>query len=613
MARSDLIEACTRAGIAPAYHDALGVWREVPDATLERLLQALGAPTQSTTADVAAPPCYRPEWMMRGERAWGVAVQLYSLRSERNWGIGDFGDLRRLIELVAAAGGDVIALNPLHALFAAEPRRISPYAPASREFLNVLYIDVAAMQAYRGAAAARETVDTPEFQETLAGLRRGELVDHAAVSARKEVAFRAIFGEFERVRAGDPEAPLAHDFDRYLRERGQPLLNFATYQTLSAAAGYGTDWRRWPEGYRNPGTPDVAAFQQQHAGEIRYHQFLQWEAEAQLAGCAGLAREAGMRLGLCIDLAVGAEMASGEGWAEQGRLIAGFHVGAPPDAWNESGQDWGLAAANPLRIPQDGAAAFRRMLRANMRHAGALRIDHVLGLSRLFLVPAGGRCEDGAYLRFPLEALYAALAAESKDNDCLIIGEDLGTVPEGFRERMSAQGILAYRLLIFGTDGEGRFLLPEAYSADALAAFSTHDLPTFRGYMEGRDLATRAALGLYPDDGARARAAAARETERQRLIDALRQIDPAAASSSEALLAAAYQFLARTHCRLFLAQMEDLAGDVDQPNLPGTADEYPNWRRKLSRDLEEIFAGEGLAELLRRVRAERPRADASAS
>ncbi len=612
MTRPDLLEACARAGIAPAYHDAFGVWREVPDRTLERLLQALGASAESTAADIAAPPCYRPEWMVRGERAWGVAVQLYSLRSRRNWGMGDFGDLRRLIELVAAGGGDVIALNPLHALFAAEPRRISPYAPASREFLNVLYIDVPAMQAYGAAPAAREIVEAPEFQEALAALRRGEFVDHLAVAARKEMVFRAIFDEFERGCAADPEAPLAREFELYLHERGPALLNFATYQALSAMAGYGTDWRVWPEGYRDPGTSDVAAFQQQNVGEVRYHQFLQWEAEAQLAGCAAAAREAGMRLGLCIDLAVGAEMASGEGWAEQGRLIAGFHVGAPPDAWNENGQDWGLAAANPLAIPQDGAAAFRRMLRANMRHAGALRIDHILGLSRLFLVPAGGRCSDGAYLRFPQEALYAALAAESTDNRCLIVGEDLGTVPEGFRERMSAQGILAYRLLIFGTDGEGRFLPPEAYPAEALAAFSTHDLPTFRGYMEGRDLATRAALGLYPDDDARARAAAAREAERQRLIDALRQIDPAATSSVESLLAAVYQFLARTQCRLFLAQMEDLAGEADQPNLPGTADEYPNWRRKLSRDLEEIFAGEGLAELLRRIRAERPRADASA-
>ncbi len=318
-----------------------------------------------------------------------------------------------------------------------------------------------------------------------------------------------------------------------------------------------------------------------------------------------------MRLGLCIDLAVGAELASGEGWAEQGRLISGFHVGAPPDAWNENGQDWGLAAANPLRIREDDGAAFRRILRASMRHAGALRIDHILGFSRVFLVPAGGRPGDGAYLRFPLETLFAALAAESLDNHCLIVGEDLGTVPEGFRERMSAQGILSYRLLIFGTDADGRFLPPEAYPDDALAAFSTHDLPTFRGYMEERDMATRAALGLYLDDDARARAAALRETERQRLIAALRQIDPAATASFEALLAAAYRFLARTPCRLFLAQMEDLAREADQPNLPGTADEYPNWRRKLGRDLGAIFGDGGLDELLRQIRVERPRADAA--
>jgi len=203
--------------------------------------------------------------------------------------------------------------------------------------------------------------------------------------------------------------------------------------------------------------------------------------------------------------------------------------------------------------------------------------------------------------------LYGALAAESIDNRCLIVGEDLGTVPEGFRERMSAQAILAYRLLIFGTDAEGRFQPPEAYPAEAVASFSTHDLPTFRGYMEGRDLATRSALGLYPDEGARQRAASSRESERQHLIDALRQVD-----GGPDLLAAAYRFLARTPCRLFLAQMEDLAREGDQPNLPGTADEYPNWRRKLSRDLEAIFGDGGIEGLLQPVRAERPRADAAA-
>jgi len=605
MTRPDLAAPSAEAGIALGYHDAFGVWREVPDATLERLLQALGPPRPAAEAPPAA-RCFRPDWMARGERSWGVAVQLYSLRSGRNWGIGDFGDLRLLLERLGAAGADVVALNPLHALFAAEPRRISPYAPASREFLNTLYIDVTAMRAWADAGAAQALVAAPDFQSALAELRRGDLVDYAAVTTRKEIAFRAVFAEFERRAATDAGYAPAQEFERYRRERGAPLLNFATYQALSMQPGFGTDWRRWPDGYRDPGAPEVAAFQQQHAGEIRYHQFLQWEAEAQLEACAAAARGAGMRLGLCIDLAVGAELASGEGWAEQSGMIADFHIGAPPDPWNENGQDWGLAAYNPLRMRESAAASFRRILRASMRHAGAVRIDHILGLSRLFLVPAGGKPADGAYLRFPLELLYGALAAESIDNRCLIVGEDLGTVPEGFRERMAAQGILAYRLLIFGADGEGRVLPPESYPADAVASFSTHDLPTFRGYMAGRDLATRSALGLYPDDAARARAAAARESERQRLLEALRQVDP-----TPDALAAAYRFLARTPCSLLLAQMEDLAREADQPNLPGTADEYPNWRRKLSRDLESLLAEEGVAELLRLLQAERPRTGAA--
>ncbi|MGH6799542.1 MAG: 4-alpha-glucanotransferase, partial [Roseiarcus sp.] len=483
-------QAVERAGIVPTYWDALGVARSAPDGTIERLLTSLQVsrpdPAISTRAALRRGKggCFRPAWMSEGHRLWGVAVQLYSLRSSRNWGIGDFTDLADVIERSSGVGADFVALNPVHALFAADHRRFSPYSPSSREFLNVLYIDVTAMQTYSEGALAR--VSSPELLAALPALRQTALVDYVGVARCKEIAFRAMFDGFEERRTAEPDHPAARGFERFLRERGEPLHRFALYQTLSCRSRFGPDWREWPEEYRDPGGSAAAAVAEREAREIRYHAFLQWEADAQLARCADLARSAGMRVGFCADLAVGTATASAEGWAEQGKIIRGFHVGAPPDAWNGHGQDWGLAAYSPAALMErDGI--FHRILRAAMRHAGALRIDHVLGLNRLFLVPADGRPVDGAYLRYPFDALAAALSAESVDHGCVIVGEDLGTVPEGLRERLAAYGILSYRLLVFSTDERGRFLAPEAYPCDALAAFSTHDLPTFRGYWSARD------------------------------------------------------------------------------------------------------------------------------
>lgn len=601
---ADLAARAAHLGIERSYRDAWGERREVPEATIERLMATLQASALPPPHHASA-QCFEPEWVRRGERLWGVSVQLYGLRSPRNWGIGDFGDLKRLLELVASVGGDFVAVNPLHAMFAAAPDWISPYSPSSREFLNVLYIEVPAMLGYVPGGAAERLVSSTRFKRKLQALRRADLVNYPGITECKRMAFRAVFTDFQRTCAAVPKNTAALAFADFRHTRGGALQRFALYQALSCRSGFGPDWRTWPERFRDPTSEAVTAFADEHASEISYHCFLQWEADIQLARCSEAVAKSAMRLGLCLDLAVGTGPMSSETWARQEGLIAGFYIGAPPDQWNERGQDWGLVASDPAHLATADYAAFRRVLAANMRHAQALRIDHILGLNRLFLVPAGGRALDGTYLRYPAEALADVVASESKRHRCVIIGEDLGTVPEGMRHLLETHDILSFRLLMFGTDHTGQFVAPETYPVRAIVAFSTHDLPTFGGYWSGRDLDMRRKLGLFRSAAAQEAAYTQREQDRHRLLAALRTIEPQMGSAEASVLAALFKFLARTPCRLLQLQLEDLAGEYDQPNLPGTRTEYPNWRRKLGIELEEIFDSDRVQALLSVVRAER--------
>jgi 4-alpha-glucanotransferase len=312
-----------------------------------------------------------------------------------------------------------------------------------------------------------------------------------------------------------------------------------------------------------------------------------------------------MRIGLYLDMAIGTAPESAESWGEQRTIIPRFHIGAPPDAWNEAGQDWGLAVYNPFALARSGYGIFRRILGAVMRHAGSIRIDHVLGLYRLFLVPAGKSPSDGAYLRLPVSALCDALALESSAKRCLIVGEDLGTVPPDFPALLAARNIMSCRLLIFAKDGE-RFLAPHEYPSNALVATGTHDLPPLLGYWSEVDLASRAQLGLFPDDATRQRAVDERVADRAAMTAALQEAGFSSADSAS-LVAAAYGFLARTPCRLLLVQMEDLALESNQVNIPGSGDDCPNWRRKLGRDIDDVFADPRATAVLDAIRRERPR------
>lgn len=581
------------------YRDAWGAMRDSPEETVAGLEEALGR----SRSDHRLFRCFEPEWAARGERLWGVAVQLYGLRSSRNWGMGDFTDLTGLIRRAAREGADFIGLNPLHALFAAEPARFSPYSPSSREFLNVLYIDPRTMQSFDYAPAAAAAIAEPAFQQRLAALRDAPLVDYPGVWAAKEAIFRLVFDTFDALLADEPDNPLAVAFTHFVRERGAALRRFATYQALSSTTGFGVNWRAWPEACRDPDGEAVCRFMDANAREIRYHAFLQWEADTQLAFCAAAA-QAGMRIGLYLDVAVGAPPESAEIWSEQGNLIPGFHIGAPPDAWNEAGQDWGLAAYDPYAMVRACYDFFRRILGAAMRHAGAIRLDHILGFERLYLVPEGRKPTDGAYLHRPAGALCDALARESMAWRSLVIGEDLGTVPEGFPALLAAHNILSCRLLIFAKAGD-RYLAPEEYPSGALIAPSTHDLPPLLGYWDETDIRLRTEGGLYPDEGMRQRALDERRRDRAALGAAL---NAAGFQFSEAdpvsLLTAAYGFLARTPARLLVVQMEDLAMVREQPNIPGSVDLYPNWRRKLATEIDPLFDDPAAAAVTAAIRRE---------
>lgn len=552
-----------------------------------------------------------PEAFRSGGRLWGVSLQLYGIRSPRNWGIGDFTDLRDLMIWAGRVGAAAIGVNPLHALFLDDPGHISPYSPSSRHFLNPLYLDVEVIAEFASCAAARRLVRSARFRAALAQARESALVDYEAVTALKRPVLERLHRAL-RTRSG-AEGERRRAALRQFRDRhGAGLERFAVFQTLREMLGSEDtslrDWRRWPLALRDPGSAETAAFAREHDETVEFFIYLQWQAEEQLAACVEAGRAAELPIGLYLDLAVGTDAAGADAWAAPELVANGATIGAPPDAWNRKGQNWGLPPLNTAALREHAFRPFVELLRANMRWAGALRIDHVLGLMRLFWIPEGASPTEGAYVAYPFEELVGIVALESERNRCLIIGEDLGTLPDGFQDAMRDFGLLSYCLLYFERDWSGRFKSPGEYPADALVAISTHDLPTVWGYWSRRDLDEKERVGAYPDDDEAAAARRSRTEEIAGLIAALaREGLVSGDTKPEAVpFEAILRFIARTPCRMLMIGFEDLLGVEEQANLPGTVDEHPNWRRRLPRSLPEIFADERAKEALRIVGSERP-------
>ena len=526
--------------------------------------------TDGSSVTEEAPLLVAPPRAFGGDfdRCWLVAVQLYGIRSARNWGIGDFTDLEGLIELAGRLGADGIGLNPLHALFDDRPTDCSPYAPNSRLFLNALYVDIEKLPEFR-------LDDFAESAGAIAHLRQEHLVDYVGVAALK---WRALRLAFERFRANAaPERRL--DFAGFRAERGPLLSRFACFEVLRHR--FNKSWWEWPEPWRQPDEAGCAGLRQgADAAEIEFVEFVQWTADRQLQACRDLATRLGMKVGLYLDVAVGVQSDGFDAWNEQAAISRHLAVGAPPDPLNTSGQNWGLAGFNAAGLEIQSFEPYRAMLRASMRHAGAIRLDHVLGLKRLYLVPHGFAADNGAYVQMPFEALLAATAQESMAHRCVVIGEDLGTVPEGFREQMADWGIWSYQVMMFERDDHGRFRGIDHYTPNALVTFNTHDLSSYAGWRSFSDLKLKRSLGIDPGESDDSRWHAL-----TMLTEALRHhgID------SDDLYAVA-GFLARTRSRLLAISLEDLLGVIDQPNIPGTVNEHPNWRRRLPVAIDEIVS-----------------------
>jgi 4-alpha-glucanotransferase len=606
-------------GISLSYLTETGEERFPSDDAKRRTLGALGIPA-ATDAEVAQslallehPRCHLPAWLEEG-RGWGITCQLYGLRSDRNLGIGDFEDLAQLAELAAKAGADFIGINPLHALFLADPSRYSPYSPSSRRFLNPLYIAVDRFESW-----------TPPDPAIVDAVRGAELVDYDKVTRVKLAAFEAEYAAFRLHHLGtEAEHDLA--FAVFLRNGGAPLEDFALFEALSesfAGQGSACGWHGWPEEYRDKHSDAVQSFKEANEERILFHAWLQWVAQEQLAAAQTRALAAGMRIGLYLDLAVGVAGDGADTWSQPDAVLRGVRIGSPPDAFNANGQDWGLAPLSPRALSTDEGRVFGEILGSALAASGALRIDHVMALARLYLIADGLNSADGAYVQYPFRQMLAATARASQETSAIVIGEDLGTVPPNFRETMRKAGLLGYRVLFFEREWDGRFRLPQNYERDALACMTTHDLPTLRGWWSGSDLDDREAIAM-DDPSSLTAHRIQRSADRQLMLAALTEtgllpgslsglapeepVPPGDLAQDTAI--ALTRFLARTPCRLVAIQLEDLTGMRDRANLPGTVYEHPNWRRKLAVTLGQLQSASDFKAITQAMAEERPRSDA---
>ena len=571
---------------------------------------------------VAPRTCYQPAAVRSGGQVWGPTIQLYAVRSARNWGIGDFTDLVRVLEFSAEAGAGLVGLNPLHALFLHNASHESPYCPSSRLFLNILYLDVETLADFAECEEAQRRVAEESFQARLRALRATELVDYQGVAAAKIEILALTYRHFRQHHL-DAGSERAAAFQRFLQAQGEALHRHALHEALQAwlheqdSAVWG--WPAWPEPYRDPESDAVAAFAAEQAKRMEFFQYLQWQAHLQLQAAGQRAHELGLGVGLYQDLAVSADIGGAEVWANQALYALSARIGSPPDDFNLEGQDWGLPPWRPQQLHEQAYAPFIATLRQNMRPAGALRIDHVMALMRLFWVPPGDMSRDepltGAYVRYPFQDLLGILALESQRNRCLVIGEDLGTVPEEVRAVLRPLGVLSYRPLYFEKAADGSFKRPEEIESQALVTVTTHDLPTLAGYWQGRDLELREQLGLFPCAELREQQVIARAEDCARLLMALEReallpagmsVQPVATPEMTPELAEAiHRYLARTPAQAMVVQLEDILGQLDQINLPGTTEQYPNWRRKLTLDLELWGENPRIPAFFNALRAER--------
>jgi 4-alpha-glucanotransferase len=557
--------------------------------------------TQASAALIVTPGWLGLPERLGGRRAWGLATQLYSVRSRQSWGVGDLTDLTDLAVWSASAhGAGYVLVNPLHAAAPTKPMEPSPYLPTSRRFVNPLYLRVEAIPEFAYLRKRRRVWrlrdDVQRHADSL------DAIDRDTAWAAKRAALELVY-RVPRT-AGRELAYVA-----FCAREGAALDDFATWCAL--AEKYGSDWHQWPESLQHPGADGVAEFVAEQSEAVDFHRWLQWQLDEQLTAAQSQAVAAGMSLGIMHDLAVGVHPNGADSWALQDVLALGVNAGAPPDEFNQLGQDWSQPPWRPDRLEEQEYEPFRALIRTVLRHAGGLRIDHIIGLFRLWWIPQGEAPTQGTYIRYDHEAMIGIVALEAQRAAAVVVGEDLGTVEPWVRDYLRARGVLGTSILWFelDRDGDGGPLPAERWRESCLSSVTTHDLPPTAGYLAGEHVRLRESLGLLTRPVEEELAAA--ETERAAWIAELRRVGLLSKHAGvEQTVLALYQYLGRTPSRLLGVSLTDAVGDRRTQNQPGTTDEYPNWRIPLSGPdgqpvmLEDVFSDSRAIALAEAVRAE---------
>ncbi|HAK88124.1 MAG: 4-alpha-glucanotransferase [Nitrospirae bacterium GWB2_47_37] len=538
--------------------------------------------------------CRLPAELEHG-KTWGLSINLYSIRSDRNWGVGDFADLKKLVEWAAGLKAGFIGINPLHAIPNKKPFGISPYSPISRLYKNFIYLDVENIPEVRELTAHEK-----EIQDKLNELRREDLIDYEKVASLKENILRSAFKSFYENHY-EQNSQRGLELKNYIAQEGNDLEMFTTYMALASLVTHHSplfSWQEWPDEYRNPYSYASQEFKKTYKKVIIFHAYIQWLIDGQFREISEHAKDLGMSVGIYHDLAIGSIGGGSDAWPAQEIIADGTDLGAPPDDFNAGGQNWGFPPLIPEKLKESGYDYFIQTIRKNMKHCGALRIDHALGMFRQFWIPKDMPASQGAYVRLPSEDLLRIIALESVRNKTMVIAEDLGTIGENVRETLLRFGMLSYRLLYFERNyPDPSFTTPGRYPDTALCAVTTHDLPTIYGWWSGRDIEEKKRLGMYPDEGVWLRNICDRERDKEFLINALRAegILPHGSElftskpMSPELCLAIYEFLARTPCKLVCVSLDDVIGTPDQQNMPGITDSYPSWMQKTPIPLEQII------------------------
>lgn len=557
--------------------------------------------------------CYQPKTLQEGKKLWGACVQLYTLRSEKNWGIGDFGDLKQMLVEMAKRGGAFVGLNPLHALYPANPNNASPYNPSSRHWLNIIYLDINQIEEFHLSQTAQQWWQQPKTQQRLHHARTTEWVDYQSVTALKLEALHHAFPIFQQRSIHDSRR---QRFQQFVDDGGQDLHQQALYDALHAYLQSENTtlwgWPVWPSAYQNPNNQAVIRFCEQHQDLVQFYLWLQWLAQEQLADCYKQSQETLMPIGLYRDLAVGVAKGGAETWGDRELYCLHASIGAPPDMLGPLGQNWELPPIYPHILQQRAYQPFIDLLRANMTSCGALRLDHVMSLLRLWWIPEGETANNGAYVHYPIDDLLGILALESQRHHCMVIGEDLGIVPVDLITKLRDKGVYSYKVLYFEQNNYDYFS-PQQYSAQSIATLTTHDLPTLRGYWEKEDLILGQQLDFYPDSETLHKLHQDRDSCKQGIVNALYQSGNLSEyieishhpHMSQTLNQSIHGYIADCGCDLVGLQPEDWLNMAMPVNLPGTKDQYPNWRRKLNRTLKEMFSDPQINELLADIHSRR--------